>query len=70
MTASVFIQSKHNLDEIREGIWDLYWALVSSFNSMGLDSFVFSWGAIVYIALVVAIILIVIRLIRAVFRRT
>ena len=31
--------------------------------------FVFSWGAIVYIALVVAVVLIVIWLIRAVFRR-
>ena len=35
-----------------------------------LGLFVFSWGAIVYIALVVAVILIVIWLIRAVFRRT
>ena len=34
-----------------------------------LGLFVFSWGAIVYIALVVAVILIVIWLIRAVFRR-
>jgi len=35
-----------------------------------LGLFVFSWGAIIYIALVVAVILIVIWLIRAVFRRT
>jgi len=34
-----------------------------------LGLFVFSWGAIIYIALVVAVILIVIRHIRAVFRR-
>jgi hypothetical protein len=34
-----------------------------------LGLFVFSWGAIIYIALVVAVILIVIWLIRAVFRR-
>ena len=35
-----------------------------------LGLFVFSWGTIVYIALVVAVICIVIWLIRAVFRRT
>ena len=34
-----------------------------------LGLFVFSWGAIIYVALVVAVILIVIWLIRAVFRR-
>jgi Family of unknown function (DUF5670) len=34
-----------------------------------LGLFVFSWGAIIYIALVVAVILIIIWLIRAVFRR-
>ena len=34
-----------------------------------LGLFVFCWGAIVYIALVVAVVLIVIWLIRAVFRR-
>jgi hypothetical protein len=34
-----------------------------------LGLFVFSWGGIVYIALVVAVVLIVIWLIRAVFRR-
>ena len=34
-----------------------------------LGLFVFSWCAIVYIALVVAVVLIVIWLIRAVFRR-
>ena len=35
-----------------------------------LGLFVFSWGGIVYIALVVAVVLIVIWLIRAVFRRS
>ena len=35
-----------------------------------LGLFVFSWGAVVYILLVVAAICIVIWLIRAVFRRT
>lgn len=34
-----------------------------------LGLFVFSWGAIIYVALVVAVILIVIWLIRSVFRR-
>jgi hypothetical protein len=34
-----------------------------------LGLFVFSWGGIVYIALVVAVVLIVIWLIRTVFRR-
>ena len=34
-----------------------------------LGLFVFSWGAIIYVALVVAVILIVIWLIRTVFRR-
>jgi hypothetical protein len=34
-----------------------------------LGLFVFSWGSIIYVALVVAVILIVIWLIRAVFRR-
>jgi hypothetical protein len=35
-----------------------------------LGLFVFSWGGIVYIALVVAVVLIIIWLIRAVFRRS
>jgi hypothetical protein len=34
-----------------------------------LGLFVFSWGAIIYVSLVVAVICIVIWLIRAVFRR-
>lgn len=34
-----------------------------------LGIFVFSWGGIMYIALVIAVVLIVIWLIRAVFRR-
>jgi hypothetical protein len=35
-----------------------------------LGLFVFSWGGLIYIALVVAVIFIVIWLIKAVFRRT
>jgi hypothetical protein len=62
--------SKYNLDNNGGNMGLILGIGIILLILWALGLFVFSWGAIVYIALVVAVILIVIWLIRAVFRRT
>ena len=62
--------SKYNLDNNGGNMGLILGIGIILLILWALGLFVFIWGAIVYIALVVAVILIVIWLIRAVFRRT